>query len=217
MLFTLISAYRIHQPTLPTPSQHHRTKVSIETSEDLSKSSLSEDDTINCPHLSNLLFPPLPPKNAFTLKPARFNPETPTLPLTRAEPTLSAPASPPIPQPEFLKPPLLPPKTPKHSTNFPTIPLVQIATPNPSITMTTICLAPAQPLYVPPLHTTRTTTSSSFPTMSNKGIGAMPGPGSSKAPSFNGETSELLKFLELFEDLASSYALTDTDKCKMIV
>lgn len=45
----------------------------------------------------------------------------------------------------------------------------------------------------------------------------MPGPGSSKAPSFNGETSELLEFLELFEDLASSYALTDADKCKMIV
>jgi hypothetical protein len=45
----------------------------------------------------------------------------------------------------------------------------------------------------------------------------MPGPGSSKAPSFNGETSELLEFLELFEDLASSCGLTDADKCKMVV
>jgi hypothetical protein len=51
----------------------------------------------------------------------------------------------------------------------------------------------------------------------NKGISAMPGPGSSKAPSFNGETSELLEFLELFEDLASSCGLTDADKCKMVV
>ncbi|KIK34346.1 hypothetical protein CY34DRAFT_26874 [Suillus luteus UH-Slu-Lm8-n1] len=45
----------------------------------------------------------------------------------------------------------------------------------------------------------------------------MPGPGSSKAPSFSGETSELLEFLELFEDLASSCGLTDGDKCKMVV
>ncbi|KAG2055737.1 hypothetical protein BDR06DRAFT_1044422 [Suillus hirtellus] len=45
----------------------------------------------------------------------------------------------------------------------------------------------------------------------------MPGPGSSKAPSFSGETSELLEFLELFEDLAASCRLTDVDKCKMIV
>ncbi|KAG2054352.1 hypothetical protein BDR06DRAFT_982432 [Suillus hirtellus] len=44
----------------------------------------------------------------------------------------------------------------------------------------------------------------------------MPGPGSSKAPSFSGEMSELLEFLELFKDLAASCGLTDVDKCKMI-
>jgi hypothetical protein len=50
-----------------------------------------------------------------------------------------------------------------------------------------------------------------------RGISAMPGPGSSKAPSFSGETSELLEFLEVFEDLATSCGLTDADKCKMLV
>ncbi|KAG2065136.1 hypothetical protein BDR04DRAFT_978488, partial [Suillus decipiens] len=45
----------------------------------------------------------------------------------------------------------------------------------------------------------------------------MPGPGSNKAPSFNGETSELLEFFEIFEDLASSCSLTDEQKCKIIV
>ncbi|OAX33016.1 hypothetical protein K503DRAFT_804724 [Rhizopogon vinicolor AM-OR11-026] len=46
------------------------------------------------------------------------------------------------------------------------------------------------------------------------GIGAMPGPSSSKVPSFNDEVSELLEFFEFFEDLASTYGLTDADKCK---
>ncbi|KAG2067856.1 hypothetical protein BDR04DRAFT_967039, partial [Suillus decipiens] len=45
----------------------------------------------------------------------------------------------------------------------------------------------------------------------------MPGPGSKKAPSFSGETSELIEFLEFFEDLASSCALTDKQKCRTIV
>ncbi|KAG0691653.1 hypothetical protein DFH29DRAFT_883985 [Suillus ampliporus] len=52
---------------------------------------------------------------------------------------------------------------------------------------------------------------------SSKGINAMPGPNSSKAPTFNGETSELLEFFELFEDLAASCSLSNADKCKMIV
>jgi len=51
----------------------------------------------------------------------------------------------------------------------------------------------------------------------NKGMTAMPGPGSNKAPSFNGETSELLDFFDIFEDLADSCALTDEQKCKIIV
>jgi hypothetical protein len=50
-----------------------------------------------------------------------------------------------------------------------------------------------------------------------KGTMGMPGPGSTKAPSFNGETSELLEFFEIFEDLALSYSLMDEQKCKMIV
>jgi hypothetical protein len=50
-----------------------------------------------------------------------------------------------------------------------------------------------------------------------RGISAMPGPGSSKALSFSRETSELLEFLEVFEDLATSCGLTDPDKCKMLV
>ncbi|KAG2072453.1 hypothetical protein BDR04DRAFT_1127707 [Suillus decipiens] len=45
----------------------------------------------------------------------------------------------------------------------------------------------------------------------------MPGPGSNKAPSFNGETSELLEFFEIFEDLVLSCSLTDEQKCKIIV
>ncbi|KAG1811602.1 hypothetical protein EV424DRAFT_1349620 [Suillus variegatus] len=55
--------------------------------------------------------------------------------------------------------------------------------------------------------------------MSNmlKGINAMPGANSSKAPMFNGETSELLEFFELFEDLALACGLSDAEKCKTIV
>jgi hypothetical protein len=43
------------------------------------------------------------------------------------------------------------------------------------------------------------------------------GPNSSKVPLFNSETSELLEFFEVFEDLASTYGLTSTDKCKSLV
>ncbi|KAG2737479.1 hypothetical protein P692DRAFT_20682729, partial [Suillus brevipes Sb2] len=45
----------------------------------------------------------------------------------------------------------------------------------------------------------------------------MPGPTSNKAPTFSGETSELLEFFEHFEDLADACSLTDTDKCKLLV
>ncbi|KAG2067663.1 hypothetical protein BDR04DRAFT_982836, partial [Suillus decipiens] len=45
----------------------------------------------------------------------------------------------------------------------------------------------------------------------------MPGPNSSKALLFNGKTLELLEFFEVFEDLASTYGLTSTDKCKSLV
>ncbi|KAG2070532.1 hypothetical protein BDR04DRAFT_1155361 [Suillus decipiens] len=51
----------------------------------------------------------------------------------------------------------------------------------------------------------------------NKGISGMPGPRSNKAPMFNGETTELLNFFELFEDWASSCSLMDEQKCKTIV
>jgi hypothetical protein len=55
--------------------------------------------------------------------------------------------------------------------------------------------------------------------MSNtpKGISAIPAPTSNKAPSFNGEMSELLDFFELFEDLAQACGLTSADQCKLIV
>lgn len=45
----------------------------------------------------------------------------------------------------------------------------------------------------------------------------MPRPSSNKAPTFSGETSELLEFFEYFEDLADACSLTDTDKCKLLV
>ncbi|KAG3229866.1 hypothetical protein P692DRAFT_20704802, partial [Suillus brevipes Sb2] len=45
----------------------------------------------------------------------------------------------------------------------------------------------------------------------------MPAPTSNKAPSFNGETSELLDFFELFEDLAQACGLTSAEQCKLIV
>jgi len=51
----------------------------------------------------------------------------------------------------------------------------------------------------------------------HKEIAAMPRPRSSKALSFSSKTFELLEFLELFEDLASSCGLSDMDKCKMVV
>ena len=52
---------------------------------------------------------------------------------------------------------------------------------------------------------------------SMKGINGMPAPTSNKAPTFNSETSELFKFFEYFEDLADACALTDTEKCKIVV
>src|SRR6267154_723938 len=51
----------------------------------------------------------------------------------------------------------------------------------------------------------------------SKGISGMPSPTSGKAPHFTGVKTELLDFLELFEDLASSNGLTDEEKCKNIV
>ncbi|EIW84688.1 hypothetical protein CONPUDRAFT_16488, partial [Coniophora puteana RWD-64-598 SS2] len=45
----------------------------------------------------------------------------------------------------------------------------------------------------------------------------MPGPFSNKAPSFDGETSQLLEFFEYFEDLADGNSLTDSERCKMLV
>ncbi|KAG2087282.1 uncharacterized protein F5147DRAFT_781385 [Suillus discolor] len=51
----------------------------------------------------------------------------------------------------------------------------------------------------------------------HQGIGTMPSPNSSKAPLFNGETSELLEFFKLFEDLTSTYSLKSADKCKCLV
>jgi hypothetical protein len=51
----------------------------------------------------------------------------------------------------------------------------------------------------------------------HQGTGAMPSPNSSKVLMFNSETSELLEFFKVFEDLASTYGLTSADKCKSLV
>lgn len=45
----------------------------------------------------------------------------------------------------------------------------------------------------------------------------MPAPTSTKAPTFNGETSELFEYFEYFEDLADACSLSVADKCKMII
>jgi hypothetical protein len=51
----------------------------------------------------------------------------------------------------------------------------------------------------------------------SKGINAMPTPTSNRAPSFSGETSDLLDFFELFKDLALACGLTNVGKCKLLV
>ncbi|KAG2050771.1 hypothetical protein BDR06DRAFT_891073 [Suillus hirtellus] len=44
----------------------------------------------------------------------------------------------------------------------------------------------------------------------------MPRANSCKVPSFNSETLELLEFFKQFKDMANSYSLTGTEKCKTI-
>ncbi|KAG0695663.1 hypothetical protein DFH29DRAFT_1005243 [Suillus ampliporus] len=156
-----------------------------------SKSSSSDRDTINQPLPFSSFFPPLP--SQFALRPAIFNPLMPTLPTITAtpipvQPTLPATTVPLIPKPQFIYQPT-------------TLPIQTAAPPNPK---------PTQPPQNPPASTTTMSTTS-------KGILAMPGPGSNKAPTFNGKMLELIEFFELFEDLASSCALTNEQKCKAIV
>ncbi|GBE78908.1 hypothetical protein SCP_0201050 [Sparassis crispa] len=50
-----------------------------------------------------------------------------------------------------------------------------------------------------------------------KGLSGMPAPGSSKVPSFHGESSELLEFFEFFEDLTNDCKLSAPEKCKSLV
>ncbi|KAG1843077.1 hypothetical protein C8R48DRAFT_780814 [Suillus tomentosus] len=98
---------------------------------------------------------------------------------------------------------------------IPTVP----NSPIPPVTFTPTIINPTPaPSHLPSSHIASTKPSmKTVMSTSNKGITAMPGPGSNKAPSFNGETSELIDFFELFEDLATSCALTDEQKCKAIV
>ncbi|KAG1720128.1 uncharacterized protein EDB91DRAFT_1257152 [Suillus paluster] len=106
-----------------------------------------------------------------------------------------------IPKPEFIPRKVLP--LTQTST---------IATPQPAII--------PNPLIVLPPPVIALFTPSQLPIiMSNasKGINAMPGANSTRVLSFNGKTSELLEFFELFEDLATACALTDAEKCKLIV
>jgi hypothetical protein len=59
----------------------------------------------------------------------------------------------------------------------------------------------------------------STPAMSaiSKGINTMPTPTSNRAPYFSRETSDLLDFFELFEDLAQACGLSDAEKCKLLI
>ncbi|KAG2348489.1 hypothetical protein BDR05DRAFT_995869 [Suillus weaverae] len=177
------------------PIHHKSVQSSADTSEGPSKSSLSDDETIGPSPNANPLFPTIP-KPTFTLRPAIFEPETPTAPST-SETILPAKSLPPIPKPDFLFAALAPPAQPQPTQNTSTT--APSTLPNP--------FAPRIP--APPIPSKMSNAS--------KGINAMPGTNSSKAPSFNGETSELLEFFELFEDLADACALTPAEKCKMIV
>lgn len=51
----------------------------------------------------------------------------------------------------------------------------------------------------------------------SKGVGAMPAPGSLRAPFWDGKSSTLLEFFEEFEDLATTNGLTDAEKCRAAV
>ncbi|KAG2073698.1 hypothetical protein BDR04DRAFT_1151822 [Suillus decipiens] len=156
-------------------------------------------------------------------KPAIFDPETPMLPTKPIKNNLPSTMHPPIPQPDFLKPLLAPSKPPKQTTSSPT-PAIQITVPSPSnIAPILQTLIPpstsSHTLPVPSTHYIHMTTPPFMLPMANasKEMPGMPGPGSNKAPSFNGKTSELIEFFKLFEDLASSRALMDEQKCKAIV
>ncbi|KAG1744772.1 hypothetical protein EDB19DRAFT_1906490 [Suillus lakei] len=168
------------------------------------ESSLLDNNIISHPFHTNSPFPAIPVQSTFVLRPAIFEPETPTLPIRHPESvitqtTLAASTIPPISRPEFNPKKTIPPA--QNSTTTTSQPGPALIQPNPPLVIP--LTTPSQPATIM--------------SAANKGISTMPGPRSSKAPTFNGETSELLEFLELFEDLASSCALTDTDKCKMIV
>lgn len=52
---------------------------------------------------------------------------------------------------------------------------------------------------------------------SSKGLQAMPGPSSSKAPSFKGELSDLLDFFTDFEDLKTGCGLKNDEMCHALL
>jgi hypothetical protein len=78
-------------------------------------------------------------------------------------------------------------------------------------------ISPKPPSVLSPAPSTPTI--SLIPAMStiSKGINAMPAPMSNRAPSFSRETSDLLDFFKLFEDLALACGLIDAEKCKLLV
>jgi hypothetical protein len=183
------SAHSLENPSIQLPSRQTnvyrtptRPKQNIDTSDVPSESSISEDDTVNQLPRFNSILPPLPSPQTFPLRPAVFDPDTPAHPSTSDKKT-DLPSVPPplIPKPQFV------PHTEPSQKPAP-------AQPKPSIAQTSVSHLTQKP------HSTKTPSIMS----SVKGVSAMPGPGSSKAPSFSGKTSELLEFLELFEDLASS-------------
>jgi len=93
--------------------------------------------------------------------------------------------------------------------------------PSPKLTDQALTFRPVTflnpPSVLPPALPT--TAIPSTPAMSavSKGINAMPTPTSNRAPSFSRETSDLLDFFELFEDLVQACGLTDAEQCKLLV
>ncbi|KAG2031353.1 hypothetical protein BDR03DRAFT_1016175 [Suillus americanus] len=205
------------------PIRHQCTRPVQDNSEGPSESSLLDDNTIGPSSHSSSPFPTLP-QPMFILRPAVFDPEAPTLPLIPTEPiktTLPVTKLPLIPQLDFLKPSSAQSKLPRRSTNSPIIPAIQVTAPSSSATVPipkSAALSSVS-LQTLPIPSTQISMLSPTPLMSNKNKGSlgMSGPGSKKVPSFNGETSKLLEFFDIFKDLALSHLLTDEQKCKMIV
>ncbi|KAG1899571.1 uncharacterized protein F5891DRAFT_1189731 [Suillus fuscotomentosus] len=204
-----------HQPPLPNPTTFSDQPInpflelstSLINSEESARSSLDKALELSSDFPSILDEPSLP---SFKLLAARFLPFTPSVP-PLIDATRNIASAVPL---TFIR----------QNNTFPPVqtqPLIPTVpnTPIPPVTLAPTIINPTPaPSHLPSSHITSTKPSmKTVVSTSNKGIAVMPGPGSNKAPSFNGETSELVDFFELFEDLATSCTLTDEQKCKAIV